>query len=58
MNREWTYGWLPGLKVGGGIIRESGSNMYTLLYLEQNTNNDRNSAQYYVWMAKKFVQVF
>ena len=38
---------------GGGIVREFGIDMYTLLYLKGITNKDllystRNSAQYYI----------
>ena len=45
--------WLPGGKGGGGIVREFGIDMYTLLYLKWITNKDLlysigNSAQYYV----------
>ena len=49
--REGTYGY--GGKLGGGIVREFGSDMYTLLYLKWITNKDLlystgNSARYYV----------
>ena len=47
--------WLP---VGEGIVREFGTDMYTLLYLKRITNKDLlystgNSAQCYVaaWMG-------
>ena len=46
--------WLPvGKGGGGGIVREFGIDMYTLLYLKWITNKDLlyspgNSAQYYV----------
>ena len=52
--------WLPGLGGGwrGGIVREFGIDMYTLLYLKWLPNKDLlystgNSAQYYVaaWMG-------
>ena len=44
--------WLPRGRVGGGIVREFGIDMYTLLYLKWITNKDLlystgNSAQYY-----------
>ena len=50
--REQTYGYQGG-RVGGGIVREFGIDMYTLLYLKWITNKDLlystgNSAQYYV----------
>ena len=45
--------WLQGGKLGEGIVRESGTDMYTLLYLKRITNKDLlystwNSAQCYV----------
>ena len=45
--------WLPGGRMGEGIVREFGMDMYTLLYLKWKTNKDLlcgigNSAQYYV----------
>ena len=45
--------WLQAGMLGGGIARESGMDMYTLLYLKWITNKDLlystgNSAQYYV----------
>ena len=53
--REWTYGW--GRRLGEGIVREFGMDMYTLLYLKWITNKDLlystwNSAQCYAaaWM--------
>jgi len=53
--------WLQGGKLGGGIVRESGTDMYTLLYLKRITNKDLlystgNSAQCYVaaWMGREF----
>ena len=52
---------LPGGRLGGGIVREFGMDMYTLLYLRWITNEDllnstRNSAQCYVaaWMGGEF----
>ena len=49
----WMKLWLPGGK-DGGIVREIGVNMYTLLYLKEIINKDLlystwNSAQYYGW---------
>ena len=32
--------WLPGQKDGGGIVREFGTKMSTLLYLKRTTNKD------------------
>ena len=57
--------WLPGEEkpggVGGGLVREFGMDMYTLLYLKWITNKDLlcstgNSVQCYVtvWMGKEF----
>ena len=51
--REGTYGYQGGRVGRGGIIREFGIDMYTLLYLEWIANKDLlystgNSAQYYV----------
>ena len=56
--------WLPGEEkagVGGGIVREFGMDLYTLLYLNWITNKDqlystRNSAQCCaaVWMGEEF----
>ena len=50
--------WLPGERIGEGIVREFGMDMYTLLYLKWITNKDvlcstGNSAQCYVaaWMG-------
>ena len=50
-----------GIEMGGGIVRESGTDMYTLLYLKQITNrvllySTGNSAQCYVavWMGGEF----
>ena len=45
--------WLPGERMGEGIVREFGMDMDTLLYLTLRTNKDLlystgNSAQYYV----------
>ena len=46
--------WLPGARLGGGgIVREFGIDMYTLLYFKWIINKDLlystgNSAQYYV----------
>ena len=45
--------WLPGARMGEGIVREFGMDMYTLLYLKWKTNKDLlcgigNSAHYYV----------
>ena len=45
--------WLPGGRLGGGIVREIGMDMYTLLYLRWITNKDLlyssgNSAQCFV----------
>ena len=45
--------WLPGGRVGGGINREIGIDIYTLLYIKQITNKDLlystgNSTQYSV----------
>ena len=50
--REQTYGY-QGEGWEGGIVREFGIDMYTLLYLKWITNKDLlystgNSAQYYV----------
>ena len=43
----------PGRADGGGIVKEFGIDMYTLLYLKWITNKDllcgtRNSIQYYI----------
>ena len=53
--------WLQAGMLGGGIARESGMDMYTLLYLKWITNKDLlystgNSAQYYMaaWMGREF----
>jgi len=50
--------WLPGERIGEGIVREFGMDMYTLLYLKWITHKDilystGNSAQCYVaaWMG-------
>ena len=32
--------WLPGERIGEGIVREFGMDMYTLLYLKWITNKD------------------
>ena len=50
--REGTYGYQGG-RVGEGIVKEFGIDMYRLLYLKWITNKDLlyspgNSAQYYV----------
>ena len=47
--REGTYGYQEG-RVGGGIVREFGIDMYTLLYVKRITSKDLlystgNSAQ-------------
>ena len=52
-HREWTYGYQGGEVWGEGRVREFGTDMYTLLYLEWVTNRDllcstRNSSQSYV----------
>ena len=51
-HRKQTYGYQEG-RVEGGIVREFGTDRYTLLYLKWITNKDLlcstgNSAQYYV----------
>ena len=52
--------WLPGRRMGEGIVREFGMDTYTLLYLKWITDTDLlnrtwNSAQCYVaaWMGGK-----
>ena len=54
--------WLLGGRMGVGIVREFGVNMYTLLHLKWITNKDLlhstgNSLQCYVaaWMGGEFV---
>ena len=58
--REQTYGWQGG-KMGEGIVREFGMNMYILLHSKWITTKDllystRNSAQCNVaaWMGEEF----
>ena len=59
---EWTGGcWGWGERMGEGIVREFGINMYTLLYMKWRTHKDLlsgigNSAQCYVaaWMGGEF----
>ena len=58
--RERTYGSRVG-RMGEGIVKEFGMDMYSLLYLKWVTNNDLpfntwNSAQCYVvaWMEGEF----
>ena len=51
--REQTHGHKKGRVDGGGIVKESGIDMYTLLYLKRITNKDLlcstgNSIQYYI----------
>ena len=53
--------WLPGERMGEGIVREFGMDMYTLLYLKWIINKDLlystgSSAQCYVaaWMGGGF----
>ena len=59
--REQTYGWGEGKD--GGIVKEFGMDMYTLLVLKWITNQDLlyriwNSPQCYVaaWMGREFVE--
>ena len=52
-DREQTHGYKRGRADGGGIVKEFGIDMYTLLYLKWITNKDllcgtRNSIQYYI----------
>ena len=56
-----TYGWRAGQRVVKGIVRESGTFMYTLLYSKWMTNKDLlystwNSTQCYVaaWLGGGF----
>ena len=53
--------WLPGERMGEGIVREFGMDMYTLLYLKWITNkvllySTGKSVQCYVavWMGREF----
>ena len=53
--------WLPGGRMGEGIVRESEMDKYTPLYLKESTNKDLlystgNSSQCYMaaWMGREF----
>ena len=53
IKKEFVDLWLPGGRLGEGIVREFGIDMYTLLYLKWITNKDLlystgNSTQYYI----------
>ena len=55
--REQTHGYKRGRVDGGGIVKEFGIDMYTLLYLKRITNKDLlcstgNSIQYYITNGK------